>query len=52
MSDLDHIRDRLAERQSIGEEIVAEKPDIVEKPRDWEKATAVAYLRLVGGVNP
>ena len=37
MSDLDHIRDRLAERQSIGEEIVAEKPDMWRSPAIGKK---------------
>ena len=32
----------------IGEEIVAEKLNVVEKPRDWDKAVSVAYLRLIG----
>ena len=27
---------------------MAEKLAVVERPRDWQKATAVAYLRLVG----
>jgi len=27
---------------------VAEKVDAVEKPRDWDKAVSVAYLRLIG----
>jgi hypothetical protein len=48
MSYLEHIQDGLAEHQSIEKEIVAEKLDGVAKPRDWEKATAVAYLRLIG----
>ena len=27
---------------------MAEKVDAVEKPRDWDKAVSVAYLRLIG----
>ena len=48
MSDLDHISDGLAGRQSIGEGIVAEKLDVVKKPQDWDKSVSAAYLRLLG----
>ena len=48
MSDLDHIRDRLPQSTPNGTEIVAEKLDSVGKPRDWDKAVSVGYLRLIG----
>ena len=41
MSDLD-------KSTPIGEEIVAGIVDAVEKPRDWDKAVSVSYLRLIG----